>query len=131
MLSRDREDHLNLGIGSLIILLILFFVVLMTTYYYFKAIKVLNQYPIEFQKSVQPAIKNLHFYAFAQLVTIGPYLLLGVIRYKSQVRDNWFVLVGVIANLSGLVNVLIYLFTSGCCYIEFNDKDVMAASLIE
>ena len=122
---------MNMGIESVVILLILLFLVLSTSYYYVRAIKVLNQYPIQFQQAVRPAVRNLYFYAFGQFITIGPYLVLQAIRYKGQVRDNWFLAFSFIANLTGLVNVLIYLFTSRGCYIEFADSNEMKANLIE
>ena len=63
-----------------------------------------------------------------QLVTTGPYLLLRVYQSKSPAKDNSFVFVGVTANLSGVISILIYLFASCGCCIEFSDNDVMAAS---
>ena len=129
MLSNSKSVSTTVALEASILVGFLITIVLLTVWYYFRAIKVLRQYTIELQQAVRPAIRKLNLYAFIQFITLGPYLITREIQILNGTTDSKDInIAGILANLSGLANALIYLFGPQN-YIELDDKDSMERSL--
>ena len=129
MISETLLANSAISLEELILGGFLITVILLTVLYYFRAIKVLRQYPIEFQQAVRPAIRKLHLYAFVQFITLVPNLLRRIIQIQEGTGDSKDInAFSILANLSGLANALIYLLSSQN-YIELDDRNSMERSI--
>ena len=88
--------------------------IVLTALYYLKAIRDLSCYQIQFQQSIKLAVRNLYFFAFAQILTFGPFSVAKVmqIMYPDMDLMNTLFVGMVLITLAGFVNASVYLFTS-------------------
>jgi len=82
--------------------------VTITTIYYLKSITVLKKSPISLRTSKKLIIRNLYSYSLVQLLLVGPAVVFSSLDNSSI--NNFNVIAGVLLNLTGFANFMVYFF---------------------